>query len=197
MLLAGGGITWFLLRRLPCGEQVSDKLPVRLIVAVAILIWVVPAIPIAASFKYQRWIRHVGVGYLPVYLQYAGVAMLGVPVIAWCSTHWPRGRTSLAAALIAANACIACITFDTNRRVIYVSQVGSECDSRRNMEQALKAGVANEVPDGATIMTTNWHPWLFDGPPATSHFFTQCTHRKLHAGIWPLGPRASVPWHNN
>jgi len=42
-------------------------------------------------------------------------------------------------------------------------------------------------------MTTQWHPWLFDGPPLSSGLFTQFLHRRVYVVNRDPGPHSLRP----
>ncbi len=114
--------------------------------------------------------------------------MLVVAVLLSLAAKYPRHRHHLVLALVAANACVAMIQFDTNRNVVEMLEASVDSRGRRNMEVALSVGVADLVPAGATIMTTTWHAWLFDGPPLSSGLFTQFLRRRVYVVNHDLGP---------
>lgn len=184
MLLLAAGLTLALCRGLPRSTWSAGRLPLGAMLACGAMAWIFPGLPIAFSSKYQDWIQHAGMGYLPVYAQYFGVGMLAAAAVAWLAA---KSRRTATAVLIAVNACVALITFDTNRSVVHIMDAKYETRARENVEAALAAGVCGHVPDGATIVTTRWRPWLFDGPPLSSSLFTQFVERRVHVVNADLG----------
>jgi hypothetical protein len=192
MLLAAGVLTLVLGRALG-KDMAGQPPPLRLLWAAGLMAWILPGFPIAFSAKYQNWVHFAGIGYLPVYVQYLGVALLVVAGLLWLAAKYPRCRRQLALALVAANASVAMIQFDTNRNVVDMLEASVDSGGRMNMEAALSAGVADLVPEGATIITTQWHPWLFDGPPLSSGLFTQFLRRRVYVVNRDPGPHKARP----
>jgi hypothetical protein len=116
------------------------------------------------------------------------VALLVVAGLLGLATWFPRQRHCIAVGLVAANALVAMIQFDVNRNVVRLLEPTLDPQGRANLETALMAGVADRVPDGATIMTTAWHPWLCNGPPLSSGLFTQCLRRPVFVVNGDVGP---------
>lgn len=176
VLLLAAGLTLALCRSLNRTPWSTARLPLKWMLACGLMAWIFPGLPIAFSSKYQEWIRDAGIGYLPVYAQYFGVGMLLAAALAWLAMKLPRALTVV---MVMANACVALVTFDTNRAVVEALDAKYETRARQNVEAALAAGVCAQVPEGATIVTTRWRPWLFDGPPLSSALFTQFVQRRV------------------
>lgn len=187
VLLIAAGLTAALCRAVLAAKPSAEPAARWPLVAVGCMMWILPALPIALSTKYHRWVHAPGVGYLPVYVQYFGVALLAVAGASWLATTHGRLRRWLAAGLVAMNACIAIVTFDSNRHAVGETNRAYATDARLNVEAALAAGVCAWVPEGATILTTRWHPWLFDGPPLSSGLFSQFLERRVQVVNSDLG----------
>ncbi len=154
--------------------------------------WILPGLLIAMSPKYQQWICVSGMPYLPVFVQYFGVAILFVGLLLWLSRqNWRRGSQA-SLALAGMFLVTSGITFDTNQHNIDVWQAHYQVPARWNMEAALQAGVADEVPAGATIITAAWRCWLFSGPPQASRLFAQHMLRKVNVVNGDPGPSCNA-----
>jgi hypothetical protein len=190
MALFAGGLTWLLLRKAPGGQTAEKGPALGLLLAAGSLVWFLPGLPISASPKYQGCI-YVGLGYLPVYVQYCGVALLMVAGMLWLARRFPAQRTRFALALILANAGVALFSFDTNRQVVNVLALGPNVREQPLVEAALDAGLGDPIPEGATIMSTKTTVLgvLRIGPPVSSSFVTQHLKRKVNAVSGVMWPR--------
>ncbi len=177
---AAAVITIYCLRKHGSEKRAEDRASTRMLLTMGALIWILPGLPIALSPKYQAWAR-MGDGYLPVYVQYFGVAMLAVGMTNWLLDS--RHARKFAVALISANACIALITFDTHRNVIAIFDQSMEADAMRNLSLALKSGVADEVPEDATLLAKTSHIWWAEGPPRSSAVVSWITRRRINVVI--------------
>jgi hypothetical protein len=184
--IAAGAITLALLRRTgknqtaPTSPRVAQEPQLGLLLAVGLLLFVLPGVPIALSPKYQTIVK-LGLGYLPVYLQYFGTALLGVAGLLWLMRTFPRRKSLWGTSLLLANLSVALITFDTNRNVVDTFNADAYLCQRRILEAAFQAGLCDRIPEGATLMLTKFHPWLCDGPPQSSGYFTHQLKRKVNA----------------
>src|SRR5579863_3128566 len=79
------------------------------------LVVVLPALPIALTVKYQRELAW-GLGYLPVFFEYFGVALLGSALTTILLSRFPAAR--LRSALCVAVALVATMTQATNVRLV-------------------------------------------------------------------------------
>lgn len=187
MLLAAGTLTLALCWSLRSTAAAEPRRPLRPLLVLGLMTWILPALPLAFSSKYHQWVSSPGLGYLPVYVQYFGVALLAVSAMSWLAAA-ERWQRPLAALLLAANGCVALATFDTNCRVVQMNDTASETESRRNLELALSAGVCDMVPEGSTILATRWRTWMINGPPYSSALFTQMLGRRVHVVSQQPGP---------
>jgi hypothetical protein len=181
--LAAGALTWVLLRKIPGDPQARQGAPLKLLFAAGLMIWILPGMAIAASPKYQTFVL-AGIGYLPVYVQYCGVPLVAVAGLLWLIGRYPDRRARLAFAVILTSAWVALITFDTNRDVVDRSaSLTSNCRGQQLFEAALSAGLADDIPEGATVITAGAEsiPLLDIGPPLSSAYITQQLQRKINS----------------
>lgn len=151
--------------------------PLGLLAVCGTLLWLLPGLAIAVSHTYQELV-HFGLGYLPVYLQYFGAALVGLAGWLWVIERWGRWA---GAALVGPGLLVALVTFDVNRHVVETFEATPTAHERRLLEAALDAGLADGVPQGATILTNRFHSFLGDGPPESSGFFSTHLGRTVHA----------------
>jgi hypothetical protein len=158
---------------------------------------VLPALLVSVCVKYQRWITP-GKGYIPVYIEYYGVALV-FATTAWegfsrlaaggFRSRWPR---LLMACLIAA---VATLTYQANIRVakalvtppgapdfnpIAGAMLGCYHNHRLNLEAALRAGLVAEVPDRSLVFLANEYHWWYEWEHA-SQFYAMHSSKKLTA----------------
>jgi hypothetical protein len=158
----------------------------RLLGALSVLLWLLPAAMISLSPRYQSELTF-GVGYLPVYIQYFGVGLLVA-----CAVHWllarlgsaPRwaGGAALLLAWLLGN--VAAATHEANERVA-AALAPAWRDPRLNLELALQAGLADEVPDRSTLILANQYALWHDTHSA--YFYMQHTGKLLNT-VWTLSP---------
>ncbi|MFB3893029.1 MAG: hypothetical protein ACE15C_13510 [Phycisphaerae bacterium] len=111
----------------------------------------VPALMISMSSKYQEELE-MGLGYVPVYVQYFGLAMLAICLLMLLHGKLaPRWRRVLHLAVCAAlSAALLCTILD-NRRVVDKANIDVHY-RRAALVKALREGILAEVPDGANLL---------------------------------------------
>jgi hypothetical protein len=147
LLLAFAFVAWLAIRAVPAGSLRPMPL-----VGVGALTIVVLALPVATLAKYQDELR-LGWGYLPVFGEYFGVALLIVALV--LAVRRVPGAPIVWALLL--GACAA-LTQATNARVAQV--LAPDHDAQRAFVWALRGGLLRGVPDGATIASATPEPWL-------------------------------------
>ncbi len=196
MAFAAAALTYALLRKIPGVQATGQGPPLRLLFASGLMIWILPGLAIAVSPKYQACVL-TGIGYLPVYVQYCGVPLIAVAGLLGFAGRFPALRTRLALAVTLTSASVALITFDTNRNVVDFCPSTSNCRGQQIVEEALNAGLADNIPTSATVITTKAEPvdLLDEGPPVSSSFMTQCLRRTVNSisevGGISAGPSAT------
>ena len=176
---AAGALTLALMLPRRRTSDDAQKPSLVMLATMGLMIWLFPGVPIALSPKYQQTVE-MGAGYLPVYIQYVGLTMLLVALFEVCRRLRPALRISLATTLVAANACVAFITYDTNRMSIERLDGYLQVNDRFLYESALGAGLGDPIPEGSTILATGYHVWLLDGPPHSAYFLAQHLKRKVY-----------------
>lgn len=108
---------------------------------------IVPSILIGTSQKYQQWLTW-GIGYLPVYLQYIGIALICIPIAAW--THSLPLRMLYASLF----SVLSCMAFLLNTSIV---QIKNEVflAPRSLVEKALQHGVLSGVPPSSILVVNN------------------------------------------
>ena len=124
---------------------------------VGVLMWVVSAVPIAVSRRYQDELSP-GVGHIPVYVEYFGFAMLAYAALrALAQTRLARRpalRTAGVAALAVAIGTVGALTYRANSVVAGVLAPSHE---RYAMGDAAEAGLLRDVPATSQLAwTPNW-----------------------------------------
>jgi hypothetical protein len=153
-------------------EDGRTSTPLGFLMLLGVGLLVLPAVPIAVCHRYQ-WELAPGLGHLPVYLQQFGVALLlvGTTVVVSrrCAAGW--SRLALAACVGVACGVIAAGHGASNAAVVEVR--GQHHRFRVGLEQSLRAGLLDPVPEGGTLITDG-HPW--DTAPHGEAFYL------MHAG---------------
>jgi hypothetical protein len=142
-------IGWFALR---ATERSSPK---RLPLWTGVLAAVVPAIPVAVLVKYQHELR-LGIGYLPVFLQTFGVALL----LASAATAAARSRFGNGARMVAA-LCFGVLgagAYASNVQLVRAQEPARI--ARAEFESALTHGLLNSAHDGSTLTIPKLFDWI-------------------------------------
>jgi hypothetical protein len=185
------------LRNGPTGGGRPAVVPARLLLLMGLALIILPALLISLCVKYQRWITP-GKGYIPVYIEYYGVALM-FATVAWevfsrlpaggFRSRWPR---FLMACLVAA---VGALTYQANVRVakalakppeapdfnpIAGAMMGCHHNHRLNLEAALRAGLVEEVPDHSLVFLANEYHWWYEWMHA-SQFYAMHSSKKLTA----------------
>jgi hypothetical protein len=139
-------------------ERPEGGIGPRGLVWMGLLLWLLPALPISLSPKYQKELVF-GLGYLPVYTQYFGVALLFLAA----AVRWSRRLERPATARIAAFVVALLIGHTYAANAALARFYAWDRGVRDNVEEALAAGLLDDVPDGATLLLDHPHPlWHLD-----------------------------------
>jgi hypothetical protein len=146
-------IGWFALR---AAERSSPK---RLPLWTGILSAVLPAVPVAVLVKYQHELR-LGIGYLPVFLQTFGVALLlGSAGTAAARSRFGNGARVIAALLFGA---LGAGAYASNVQLVRAQEPARV--ARAAFERDLANGLLKRVSVGATITIPKTFDWIdYDG----------------------------------
>lgn len=123
--------------------------------------WLLPAITVSLSQRYQGQL-FAGLGYLPVYLQYFGVAML--LCLLW-QVLWKRASVILRRGLICLGSSVFLImmllNLQNNREVTRLMN-HAFYDPRAAGEAALTSGLLDFLPDGARLLSANDETYVWE-----------------------------------
>ena len=123
-----------------------------------IALMVLPAVMISLAPKHQN--MAVGIGYLPVYIQYFGTCIISIVLIIWL-------LSMLKSVIIKRFVCtfiILIMTFTTilnlqNNRIV-VEQTNTVMHYPRIvLSDALKTGILNDIPENSTILVSGKAQW--------------------------------------
>lgn len=172
-LMAGFAVVVAMSLRLAWSRQPSGDLPTRLpaMAAVGVGMLLLPTVLISLSPKYQSEV-YWGVGYLPVYISYFGVALLICTGLAALMSLVRRRLTGVslyvaigvAAALLLGFASVA--DYQNNRVDVEYWNRGAWYP-RTIMTTAMQRGLFEGVPAGARVVVSGYTPWdskaFYDG----------------------------------
>jgi hypothetical protein len=138
-----------LVREIESGET---RIRTDVIAWLGILLLVVPALLIALSPRYQSEV-YWGVGYLPVFISYFGVALLAIAGAAatLAALQKPAWRNGAIALLVITIALVGAMTYQDNRIVIE-RQNRDWLYPRQTEEEALQRGVLRDARDGDALL---------------------------------------------
>jgi len=142
-------VSWFALGAVE--RSISERLPLWTGIFSATL----PAIPVALLVKYQHELR-LGIGYLPVFLQTFGVALL----LASAATAAVFSRFGRGARIAAALLCgiLGAGAYASNVQLVRAQEPARV--ARTAFERDLANGLVKDVPDGSTIAVPKIFDWL-------------------------------------
>jgi hypothetical protein len=134
-------------------------------------LWLAPSLLIAASSRYQLEVDRPGLGYLPVFFAYFGVALLlGDFVPRWVARgRRPESRRWKAALVLAA---LTVFGFNGNRLAARALN-HQRMEHREVIRVALEAGLFSELPENATVLFDETSGWL------SPEFVIQYAHRRV------------------
>jgi hypothetical protein len=134
-------------------RQTASPSPDRLNSQLRVFAWslvLVPSVLVALSHKYQDQVNRPGIGYLPVYLSYFGVAILLSGILT--RTRWPRAFSALFGLVLA-------MTYSTNW--IAAGQLNLYWkDPRAVLERALDAGLLKNLEPEARVVVSPSYNWI-------------------------------------
>jgi hypothetical protein len=193
----------------PANAGSPVPLPTRFLVLLGLGLIVLPAVLVSVSIKYQKVIEP-GKGYIPVYIESYGVALLLATTI-WgiFSRLLARGR-GLGWCRIVVACLIAAVTAGTYRANARVAQaivtppgfpghnpatdvvLGCFHYHRLNLEAALRAGLVEDVPDGSIVYLAHEYPWWYERHHAPFFFAMHASKNlrtiPLHDTFFPGEP---------
>lgn len=171
--------------------RIGEKVRTGGAAAVGAALMVLPALPIAVALKYQRELA-LGLGYLPVFFQAFGTALLGGAGIVAALRRFrsPAVRT----ALVVLIAC--CITVTQAANVRLVREGAASRAARAALERQLSAGLVASVRDGSAIAVAPGFDWIDyddDGPDgiSTRGMFASYANRVIRL-VPPSDPAATA-----
>ena len=173
-----------------CLQQLArDTTRLSGLLRIGALVLVLPAIPIALTVKYQHELK-LGLGYLPVFFEVFGVALLGAALAKAVMRRFPSVRTTVM--ITAAIAICGTMTQATNVRL--VRELIPGLTARTTLESQLDRGLMSHVPDRSVIAlapTFDWIAYDDDGPDgiATRALFYMHGGRRIDL-VAPTDPRA-------
>ena len=142
--------------------RAEDK---RLPFLTGILLTVLPALPVALLVKYQQELR-LGLGYLPVFFQTFGVALLLAAIATAAVRRFGVAARAVAALSIAV---LAAVTYAANVQLVRADEPARL--ARLSLENELAHGLMAPVPDGAVVAVPkafNWIDYDNQGPDGIS-----------------------------
>jgi hypothetical protein len=161
-------------------------------VGFGLALWFLPALLVCSSYQYQGQIRW-GMPQISVYIEHFGAGLIIASGIAWGVVRlasrkgWLFVYTGIISALLSG---VLAITNQANREVTrYFSNPWH--DQRLNLEAALKAGIAEEIPDHSTVIVQHRYPWWHD--LFVAYFYYQNAGKKLHFAWIPPGNPDLLP----
>ena len=195
IFFAAGALSWAYLRQfagrtglaaLPASIT-SRKPSLGMLALVGGAIWILPGVPIALSPKYQEAVG-LGLGYLPVFLQYFGVALLAIVFVLWARERAPRLWPQLVWGIVAFNALVAMVTFDANATVAARMDAEPMIKSMSLVESACHEGLFDAAPTGSTIWSVQAHGWMCGGPDRAGGHLSKTLGRLMYGLIGVPSP---------
>ncbi|MCW3127489.1 MAG: hypothetical protein JWO03_3147 [Bacteroidetes bacterium] len=149
----------FLMRYLVWGNLQTTIQPRKRITALAIgfILFIVPALPIALSSKYQQEL-HFGIGYLPVYIQNFGLAIIFLVIIEFLLS-WLSAYKAIAGSLLSV-LFLSFFILSFLRNTYWVSELNRDTFIPATyMYKSLKNDILNECPANSVIVIGSDYMW--------------------------------------
>jgi hypothetical protein len=93
-----------------------------------------------------------------------GVAILAIGFVLWAHKQAPRLWPKLVWGIVAFNALVAMVTFDTNTTIAARVNADPTTKYMSLIESACHAGLFDSAPTGATVWSVQPHAWMAGGP---------------------------------
>jgi hypothetical protein len=138
----------------------GGKLNYPILLSLGVLLWALPAIPIALTPRYQKEVFW-GVGYLPVYIQYSGMGCLITSGVAYVLERL-RDSFRFSAIFMTVIALLVAATLTITYRSNSAAVRGFSpvlLNERLNIEGALHEGLLADVPDESILVLRNDYDW--------------------------------------
>lgn len=141
------------------------------LVFLALAIIIVPAVLLTPSIKYQQELKY-GMAYLPVFIQFFGVALLLTYLFQWLNgkAEWPA--RVMASLLFIAALCSTIMVLGFNSAVIAKASYERGKPAEFSLT-SLKDGILSPCPEGSTILIT--HDYIWQAAPAYAKMFFRAT----------------------
>jgi hypothetical protein len=160
------GVTFAVAAWLALRQVGDDRIRLGPLCVIGVLVVVLPALPVAILAKYQHELR-LGWGYLPVFAEYFGVALLLAAGMLALLRLRARRTATLACAL--GVGLVAAMTQATNVHV--ARALAPERDAQLALQSDLQHGLLRGVRDGASVTFQPPVSWIADdgaGPEGIS-----------------------------
>ena len=150
------------------------------LVGLGLCLWFLPTITIALSQRYQGQLMW-GLGYLPVYMQYFGVAILIAAGIFWMCGHIsPAFTTVIKSFSITAFVVILALNLQNNRSV--TNRMNQAFYYPRNAgEAALDEGLLDFLPTDAVLLSANPGAYIWEANWADAGLYSE--YYQIHSGF--------------
>lgn len=163
----------------------NDAGRVAPLVWVGLLVLVLPALPIALTIKYQHELK-LGLGYLPVFFQAFGVALIGTAFAKAILLRW----RVVPGQIVLCGAIAMCATMTQAANVRLVREGLPSRYARSALEEQLTRGLVSDVRDGDSIAVARNFDWIAyddDGPDgiSTRGLFALYANRRIT--LVPIG----------
>jgi hypothetical protein len=169
-------IMWFLLIYLfyTLVKRLNEQIDYKILILIGISFIILPSLMISFSPKYQQEIVW-GIGYLPVYIQYFGTVMFLIGIIIWLYYHIKNLKLKLfiKVILLLTLTLIALINIQNNRTIVEKFNLTMHYP-RVILEEALKNGLTEDIPEDSTILIDSNNIW------DNKYFFYMITNKRFN-----------------
>ena len=147
---------WYISRRIIGGAVIK-----LLLLGITLLFF--PALLTSLSLKYQKELR-LGLGYLPVYVEYFGVGLVAVGLVAYLQRNlagWSRHGFHLGVCTVL-SLCLL-LNLQNNRAVVTKANIDVHY-RRAALVKSLEENILEQVPDNAKLLILD--EYVYDPQPA-------------------------------
>ena len=151
----------------------------HLLTIVGLLLYIVPAIPVSISYKYQRGLS-LGLGYLPVYIQYFGLLMFLFSIFILLDNRTnifkPQKDRGLFLCILFAITYLSCtINFASNKAAIEKQNIFSY--PNRLLKLSLENNIVSNMHNNSIILLKNQYLYKIDQ-------YTQLFHNHFNRTVY-------------
>ncbi len=139
-------------------KKIEQKLNYLFLLTFGLFLAILPGVLISSAPKHQSMV--IGIGYLPVYIQYFGITIIIIAIIAFIVNKfsYPKLKIFATICFAALLSLTSMINIQNNRLVVEKLNI-ELLYPREILQKSLENAILHDIPKGATIITENENSW--------------------------------------